>query len=136
MKTTNRIPSIHVPNVALPDQALDAFQGARNAASSLEGLRGSSSDVFETSETPGISSLVEKYKGPDSLKRPEIESEVAKYKGPKQPFDERGSRVEKYKGPDSAQRQIFIVPEPDLDVAAAIRSAASSFSLFKDHEDK
>jgi hypothetical protein len=154
MKTTNRFPSFQVPESVL-DKVQDAVEIAQNGAASLENkLRGIASDAFETSSAPRISSLVEKYKGPDSielpqrssrvdqyqgpdsLKRPEIESQVEKYKGPKSLFDERGSRVEKYKGPDSAGRQIFILPRATADIIADLQNADDSFSSLIKHEDK
>ena len=66
---------------------------------------------------PEIESKAEKYKGPDSIQRPKIESEVSKYKGPdslpQEPKIE--SEVSKYKGPDSTNKNIHIFPEVDLE---------------------
>ncbi len=159
MKTTNNIPGIQRFDIgSVLDQAQDAVESARNGAfalgNRLAAAAAAAADAFETSSTPRISSLVEKYKGPDSIelpqrssrvdqyegpdsaKLPEIESKVEKYKGPKSLFDERGSRVEKYKGPDSAERQIFILPQATADTIAAIQNAADSFSSLIKHEDK
>ena len=132
---TNRIRSFDAPEIPEPVQS--AMEAARNASSSLfNELRTRASDVYEESTTSQISSLVDKYKGPDSLSRPEIELEVDKYKGPKQLFDQRGSRVEKYKGPDDAQRQIFIMPELDTDAIQAVINARRNFLMRNANENK
>ncbi len=66
---------------------------------------------------PEIESKVEKYKGPDSIQRPKIESEVSKYKGPdslpQEPKIE--SEVNKYKGPNSTNKNVYIFPEVDFE---------------------
>jgi hypothetical protein len=150
MKTTNRFRNFEGPEI--PERAQNAIETAQNASSSFSELRDKASDLFEGSKTSPISSLVDKYKGPDSielpqrstrvdkyqgpdsLSRPEIESEVEKYKGPKQLFDERGSRVEKYKGPDDAKRQIF--PQPDVDGIIAAQKAKDDSLRKKINENK
>src|SRR5262245_2721537 len=66
---TNRIRSFDGPGI--PEQVKDATEAARNASATLSNnLRNLFPDAFEESTTSRLSSLVDKYKGPDSIELP------------------------------------------------------------------
>ena len=67
-----------------PDEYVDLIRnGADDFVANFGRVRQGHEDPNEESTEPKTSSRVEKYKGPDSLKRAELESQVDQYKGPK-----------------------------------------------------